>query len=202
MKSFTIYEEYFDLITLLPTIEEQQELLFKITQYMFDNKNPKLNDNQMKIFKNLKRPLDKSKTKSKATSKQNQNEIKIKSKQNQNKNTSDVNVNVNVYVYIENNIGITISGTNYEKISKWLEVFSEKIIKYAVDICIANNKKSLSYVFGILKNWEARGYKTFEEIKKADIRQDVPEWFDKKIERTKVSKKEENELKELIKNYE
>lgn len=97
MKSFTIYEEYFDLITLLPTEEEQKDFLYKIVEYMFYDKKPKLNTNQIKIFNNLKRPLDKSKLKSKATSKRNQNEIKIESETNQNKNTSnDVNVNVNV----------------------------------------------------------------------------------------------------------
>ena len=191
MKSFTVYEEYFDLITLLPDIEEQKDILFQITKYMLYDKKPELNDNQMKIFKNLKRPLDKSKTKSKATS-----------KTNQNKNTSnDVNVNVyvNVYEYIENNIGITISGTNYEKISNWLKVFNEEIIKYAVDICVANNKKSLSYIFGILKNWKSKNYKTLEEVKAEHKENIIPEWFDKKVE----SVVEENqELKELIKQYE
>ena len=104
MKSFTIYEEYFDLITILPKEEEQKDLLFKIAEYMFYDKEPTLNKNQTKIFNNLKRPLDKSKIKSKATSNQNQNEIKIKSKTNQNENTSnDVNVNVN---NLESNKGV------------------------------------------------------------------------------------------------
>ncbi|MBR4672107.1 MAG: hypothetical protein IKO78_02760, partial [Bacilli bacterium] len=78
VKSFTIYEEYYDLITLLDE-EEQKDLIMAIIEYMFKDKKPTLNDKQMKIFNNLKRPLDKSKIKSKATSKQNQNEIKMKS---------------------------------------------------------------------------------------------------------------------------
>ena len=67
IKSFTIYEEYYDLITLLDR-EEQKELILAIFEYMFENKNPVLNDREFKIFNNLKRPLEKSKTKSKATS--------------------------------------------------------------------------------------------------------------------------------------
>ena len=35
MNSFTIYEEYIDLITLLPNREEQGELLLAICNYMF-----------------------------------------------------------------------------------------------------------------------------------------------------------------------
>ena len=108
VKSFAFYSEYYELITLLNE-EEQKELSLAILNYMFEDKKPNLNANQMKIFKNLKRPLDKSKLKSKATSNRNQNEIKIESNENQNdiklksnenknKNTSDVIVNVNVCI--------------------------------------------------------------------------------------------------------
>ena len=63
MKSFTIYEEYFDLITLLSK-REQSELLLAICNYMFYDEEPILNEAQMKIYRNLKRPLDKSKKRS------------------------------------------------------------------------------------------------------------------------------------------
>lgn len=85
INSFSLYRDYYDLITLLSE-REQEELLLAIVKYMFEDIEPKLSDKQMKVFKNLKRPLDKSKTKSmnKTNSKQNQNEIEIKSKSNQN----------------------------------------------------------------------------------------------------------------------
>ena len=85
MKSFTFFEEYYELITLLSE-SEQAELMLAIVQYMFEDKEPILNNNQMKIFNNLKRPLSVSKNKSKNASKENQNKIKSKSKENQNKN--------------------------------------------------------------------------------------------------------------------
>lgn len=181
MKSFTIYEEYFDLITLLPTIEEQQELLFKITQYMFDNKNPKLNDSQMKIFKNLKRPLDKSKTKSKATSKQNQNEIKTKSKINQNKNTSnDVNVNVNVNNLESNKRVIggkerTFKKPTVEEIQNYCNERDNKIDANA----FYNFYESKGWKVGNqpMKNWKAC-IRTWEQRNKPK-EEKLPSWWNK-----------------------
>lgn len=89
MNGFTIYKEYYDLITLLNE-EEQKELLLAITKFMFEDIEPVLNDKQIKMFNNLRRPLEKSKKRSKSGStnktKQNQNENKTETKQNQNEN--------------------------------------------------------------------------------------------------------------------
>lgn len=106
VQSFSIYKEYYDLITLLSK-QERAELLLAISEYMFEDVKPELNDNQMKIFNNLKRPLDKSKNKSKNGTKQNQNENKSKSNQNQNENNNNnktkTHQDVNVNVVVNNN---------------------------------------------------------------------------------------------------
>lgn len=195
MKSFTIYEEYYELITLLGE-KEQQELLLAITRYMFEDKIPDLNERQTKIFNNLKRPLDASKKNSKRRTKQepkeNQKETKQEPNENQNNNQKkthqDVNVNVNnnklnnntnlnntnklnnlnsnnIFNYIESNFGITISGTNYERINNWLKDYEEIILCYAVDKCIEQGKKTLSYFYAILENWKTSNFKTMEDIK-------------------------------------
>lgn len=130
VQSFSIYREYYDLITLVSK-QERAELLLAISEYMFEGIEPELNDNQMKIFSNLKRPLDKSKNKSKNSTKQNQNEsklksnqkqnkIKMKTKQNQNENDNnnktkthqDVNVVVNNTLNNKNNSISKDSNTN------------------------------------------------------------------------------------------
>ena len=76
MNSFTIYKDYIDLISLLPNRKEQGELLLAICNYMFLDEEPNLNNTQMKIFRNLKRPLDKSKKRglSGSSSKSNENQ--------------------------------------------------------------------------------------------------------------------------------
>lgn len=203
VKSFTIYDEYYQLITLLNR-EEQKELLLAITEYMFIDKIPTLNDNQMKIFKNLKRPLDISKKRSKNGSKkitnENQNEIKLKSNQNQNeiktKTHHDVNVNVNVNVYIlieyiENKLGILFNELLKQKIEILLEYFDIDILKYAVDIT-AERHKGLNYFFAIARNWKQDGIKTLSNLKKKKV---IPEWFDKEIESQVI---EDDDFKNFI----
>ena len=114
INSFTAYRDYHELITILSE-KEQKELICAIWYYMFEGIEPKLNKNQMKIFNNLKRPLDKSKIKSKNGSisksnenqniKQidNQNEIKTKSTENQNNNKIKSHQDVDVIVNVNTN---------------------------------------------------------------------------------------------------
>ncbi len=106
MNSFTIYIDYIDLISLLPNKKEQSELLLAICNYMFFDEEPNLNNSQMKIFRNLKRPLDKSKKRgisgSSTKSNENQNEIKNKSNENQNENKTETHQDV--YVYVNDNV--------------------------------------------------------------------------------------------------
>lgn len=83
---------------------------------------------------------------------------------NENENINNNNLN-NIFNYIESNFGITISGTNYEKINSWLKDYEETILCYAVDKCIEQGKKALSYFYAILENWKTSNFKTMEDIK-------------------------------------
>lgn len=148
MNGFTIYKEYYELITLL-TEREQQELLLAITKFMFEDVEPTLNDKQTKIFNNLRRPLEKSKKRSKCGSitksnenqeeneiktKENQKEIKIKSnenqKENENKTHQDVIVNVN------DNVDVNVKKISLEEIKgiiEYLNIKSNSHYKYSTD---------------------------------------------------------------------
>lgn len=148
MNGFTIYKEYYELITLL-TEREQQELLLAITKFMFEDVEPTLNDKQTKIFNNLRRPLEKSKKRSKCGSitksnenqeeneietKENQKEIKTKSnesqKENENKTHQDVNVNVNDNVDVNVN---KITLAEIKGIIEYLNIKSNSHYKYSTD---------------------------------------------------------------------
>lgn len=148
MNGFTIYKEYYELITLL-TEREQQELLLAITKFMFEDIEPTLNDKQTKIFNNLRRPLEKSKKRSKCGSitksnenqeeneietKENQKEIKTKSnesqKENENKTHQDVNVIVN------DNVDVNVKKISLEEIKgivEYLNIKSNSHYKYSTD---------------------------------------------------------------------
>ena len=211
MKSFTIYKEYFDLITLLPK-KEQGELLIAICYYMFLNTTPNLNENQMKIFRNLKRPLDKSKNKSKNSSNDtsnknqiknkietniNQNKTKTKSNENQKQNTSDGNVNVNVFNnikelinYIQDKLNYKLNNTPIEinTLNLWLEnKVPKEVIKFGFDEARRKNKNDINYINGIV-------VKQFEEFKKKKQEEELPDWFNKKIEKDTEGLEEIDEM--------
>lgn len=150
MNGFTIYKEYYELITLL-TEREQQELLLAITKFMFEDVEPTLNDKQTKIFNNLRRPLEKSKKRSKCGSitksnenqeenetkaKENQKEIKIKSNENQKENENKTHQDVNVIVNVNDNVDVNVKKISLEEIKgivEYLNFKSNSHYKYSTD---------------------------------------------------------------------
>lgn len=150
MNGFTIYKEYYELITLL-TEREQQELLLAITKFMFEDIEPALNDKQIKIFNNLRRPLEKSKKRSKCGSitksnenqeeneietKENQKEIKTKSNESQKENENKTHQDVNVIVNVNDNVDVNVKKISLEEIKgivEYLNIKSNSHYKYSTD---------------------------------------------------------------------
>lgn len=150
MNGFTIYKEYYELITLL-TEREQQELLLAITKFMFEDFEPTLNDKQTKIFNNLRRPLEKSKKRSKCGSitksnenqkenetktKENKKEIKTKSNENQKENESKTHQDVNVIVNVNDNVDVNVNKITLAEIKgiiEYLNIKSNSHYKYSTD---------------------------------------------------------------------
>ena len=150
MNGFTIYKEYYELITLL-TEREQQELLLAITKFMFEDVEPTLNDKQTKIFNNLRRPLEKSKKRSKCGSitksnenqeenetktKENQKETKTKSNENQKENESKTHQDVNVIVNVNDNVDVNVNKITIAEIKgiiEYLNIKSNSHYKYSTD---------------------------------------------------------------------
>ena len=141
INSFTAYRDYHELITILSE-KEQKELICAIWYYMFEGIEPKLNKNQMKIFNNLKRPLDKSKSKSKNGSItksnenqnkeqiDNQNEIKTKSNENQNNNKNKSHQDVDVIVNVNNNSLLDINTTKHNLENSNNLEFSNSLLEF------------------------------------------------------------------------
>lgn len=128
MNGFTIYKEYYELITLL-TEREQQELLLAITKFMFEDVEPTLNDKQTKIFNNLRRPLEKSKKRSKCGS-------IIKSNENQKENENKTHQDVNVIVNVNDNVDVNVKKISLEEIKgivEYLNIKSNSHYKYSTD---------------------------------------------------------------------
>ena len=218
INSFSIYKEYYELITLLSE-REQQELLWAIAKYMFEDIEPTLNSKQTKIFNNLKRPLDKSKEQSKRKRnrnqtetekepKENQTETKKKPKENQSSNQTEthqdvpvtVNVNVDVkdsFSYLEEQFGRTLSPVEYKLISKWRSWFSDDVINYAIDKTIKNGARGLSYTEAIINSWHDKGFKTLKECELEDKPRKVREQMPDKYQNVGSSQATDDDIKML-----
>lgn len=113
----------------------------------------------------------------------------------------------NIYNFIENNLGITISPIEFEKINTWLDIFSEDVIKHAIELSCLNNVKKLNYVLAILNDWNKRKFKSLEEItsqgfksKQNESLKDHP-WFNKEIVKTEANQEERQELEDLLSEF-
>jgi DnaD/phage-associated family protein len=113
-----------------------------------------------------------------------------------------------IYDFIEENFNRLLTPLEYQKIEEWLLYYDEDIIKYAVEKSIYNNKKTFSYVNGILNNWHSIGYKTLQEIKENEEKpkqqtnnqytEQIPEWYGKEIETNEPTKEELEEFERKL----
>ena len=185
--SFTIYEEYFGLISTLKT-KKAEHLLYSIAEYMFNGIEPVLDKEEKAYFESLRRALDKQKSNSKrskghgapignqnASKNSNQKQTKNKPKTNQKQTQQvvdvDVNVNVNNIInFIENNFNKTISSYEYEQIKILVNKYSNEIVLYAFQKTLDAGKRSLNYTKAILKHWEEDELNSMEKIKENELK--------------------------------
>ena len=73
-----------------------------------------------------------------------------------------------LYTYLESQFGRTISPIEIETLDNWRNDFTDDIIEHAIYVAVINNKKKMSYVNGVLRNWKSCGYKTLTEIEEEE----------------------------------
>ena len=113
-----------------------------------------------------------------------------------------------IYDFIEENFNRVLTPIEYQKIEEWLMYYTEDIIKYAVEKSVYNNKKTFSYVNGILNNWHSIGYKTLQEIKENEEKpkqqpnnqyaEQIPEWYGKENDINEPTKEELEEFERKL----
>lgn len=123
----------------------------------------KYNDYQINVEINNKQIT------SNLTNNQQSNNTQINNQVTTNKNDKNIknekkekNVG-NITKYYEENIGM-LNPASAEILFSYLDDFSEEIIIEAIKRASINNKKSCSYIKGILNNWLNKGYKTLSDI--------------------------------------
>ena len=79
---------------------------------------------------------------------------------------------------LEKNYARTITSLEADEIERLQNKYPKELIIRAIEISVINNAKKLSYVNGILKNWESEGIKSLKDIRernKDDPGVDIPE---------------------------
>ena len=208
IKSFTFYRNYYELIKYLDN-EERLKLYDAVVEYIFEDKDPKLEKLSKGIWINLKMPLDTSKNNAgrggrlKTETKPIENRLKTDTKTE--KKTNNISyflflISNNKYKYIKDDSNI------YKKIYEWLgykqerkekytetglkslltqiekqiEIYGEEEISNLIDECMSNNYKGI--IFDKLKNKKS--------VKK-------PKWFDKENHTEELSNKEKEDMRWL-----
>lgn len=79
---------------------------------------------------------------------------------------------------LEKNYARTITSLEADEVMRLQNKYPKELIIRAIEISVINNAKKLSYVNGILKNWESEGIKSLKDIRernKDDPGTDIPE---------------------------
>lgn len=71
----------------------------------------------------------------------------------------------NIYNYYEKKFNKPITEYSKNFINEWLTIYTADVIAHAIDIAEDNGKLMISYLNGILNNWNNAGFKTLNDIK-------------------------------------
>ena len=74
-----------------------------------------------------------------------------------------------VFLFYEQNFG-SLSPYTADELSEWIADLSDELVLKALQIAYENNKRTLAYVKGILRDWYEKGYTRLSEVEKAAVR--------------------------------
>ncbi len=81
----------------------------------------------------------------------------------------EVNPGSSVYTFYEQNFG-SLSSYAAKELSEWITDLSEELVLKALQITYENNKRTLAYVKGILRDWHRKGYTKLSEVEEAAVK--------------------------------
>ena len=74
-----------------------------------------------------------------------------------------------VFLFYEQNFG-SLSPYTADELSEWIADLSEDLVLKALQIAHENNKRTLAYVKGILRDWHGKGYTKLIEVEEAAVK--------------------------------
>lgn len=212
IKSFSFYRNYYELIKYLSN-EDRLKLYDGIIEYVFEDKEPQLENLLMGIWVNLKMPLDTSKNNAGRGGKSKAKKTDLKPITNRLKTEKKTN-NISTFLFLISNNKYKYINTDtsiYKKIYEWLEYKQERKEKYTEtglkSLLTQIEKKIDIYgenaICNLIDECMSSNYKgiIFEKLEKNHTKKEnLPDWFNKEQEAsvTDTTQKEmENILKEM-----
>lgn len=200
IKSFTFYRNYYEIIKYLKD-EERLKLYDAMIEYVFEDKEPKLENLINGIWINLKMPLDTSKNNSGRGGRP--KEIKTEKKPIKNRLKTDNKTekktnNISYFLFlISNNKYNFINKDNdiYNKLYEWLEYKEQRKEKYTeiglksllTQIDKQINLYGMETICNLIDECMSNNYKgiIFDKLKnkqKINTQEEIiPDWFDKDL---------------------
>ncbi|SFC81509.1 DnaD and phage-associated domain-containing protein [Bacillus sp. 491mf] len=81
----------------------------------------------------------------------------------------EIEPGTNVFAFYEQNFG-SLSPYTAEELTAWIEDLSEELVIKALQIAHENNKRTLAYVKGILRDWHGKGFTRVSEVEEAAVK--------------------------------
>ena len=96
-----------------------------------------------------------------------------------NKEDEEIANESDIYNIIEKEFGRTLSPIEYETIKQWLDAkIAEDLIKEALKEAVLNGVNNLKYIDKILFEWNKKGYKKPQDIRKKQLKEENVELFE------------------------
>lgn len=218
IKSFTFYKNYYEIIKYLPD-EQKIQLYDAILEYMFDNKEPKLDGLIKGIWINLKMPLDTSKNniengKKGGAPKGNSN---AKKQPKNNRKTTEKQAN-NIFLFLLSNFFISnflfLNNVDKDKlknkVEEWLKYKIERKEPYKetgfktllARIESATSQYGVEEIISLIDECMANNYKgiIFEKLKGKKVEK-LPDWFNQTTSAEIATVEEQKEMENLLSKY-
>ena len=108
---------------------------------------------------------------------ENQGQLNTNDKVSNNYNTNNKNkINKeSLYSLVERNFGRTLSPLEYEEISQWED---NEITRYAIKEAVLRRALNIKYINAIIRDCEAKGIKTINNIRKEETSENEPFLFE------------------------
>ena len=210
MKGFTFYNNYYELIKYLPD-EDRHKMYDAIFQYMFDDFEPDFDGLLKGIWINIKMPLDTSKNNAGRGGRKNRIKTDLKPIKNRIKTEKETNNNISYFLFLISNNKykyINKDGNIYKTITEWLEYKKQRKETYkekGLESLLTQIDKQCELhgednVVNLINECMASNYKgiIFDKIKNV---KSSPDWMNKKVEKQKLTDREEEELERILEDF-